>query len=262
MKKTETTAKEIHFIEQNKGGAGKTTLVTLLGLMYDSRGTFVPKEVKEDENSPVMFVDADNHNYSLSKKQVFLKGKNPSVLRIEELLDSNRRMVRDRFMTSLKDWSILPYERFYVDLGAGESEELVNLIELKYNIDLLKKYADSLNIKIVHDVVISGGTNFTINFDYLKNMVALNKGVFDLNIWVNLYTFYEQQFLIDEVNEFAKIANKKIPNSVTSVKQFGGFDNHSEITSEIIAKLSAGKGYEEFEMIEKWELDSQFENLK
>ena len=268
MKKTERTAetifKLINFIEQNKGGAGKTTLATLLALMYDSKGTFAPKKEQEAEEglSPVMFVDADNHNYSLSKKQAFLLGKNPSVLRVENLLDTGKRMVRDRFMTSLRDWSELPYEKFYVDLGAGESEELINLLELKYNIDQLKKYADSLGVKIVHNVVISGGSNFTINFDYMKKIVVLNKGVFDLIVWVNEYTFYQQQLLVEEINKYAVTANKLIPNSVTSVNKFGGFDNHSEITNEIIANLGAGKGYAEYEMIQQWELDNQFENFK
>ena len=258
----------IHLVSQKKGGAGKTTLTTLNALKYDSLGLLKTTTIvdegskKKKEKSPVSFIDSDHETQSLSKTQQFLKGNTPPTLFVADLLNEKKTMVRDSLLLELEKWAALPYDKIYVDFGAGESAQFANIIELDFPIEQIKEYTDSIKTKLVFDIVVGGGSNFKIHTDYLKQMVELNKGVFELNIWINKYSFYQQQTLIDSLHEFFNFANELVPGSVNSINEFGAFDNQSKITDNIIEGLGNGLPFSEYGFWEQNKLKSQFANLK
>lgn len=255
---TQTT---IHLVSQKKGGAGKTTLTTLNALKYDSLGLLDGTKKKSDI-SPVAFLDSDHETQSLSKTQQFLKGRTPSTLFVAELLNEKKTMVRDSLLLELEKWAALPYEKIYVDFGAGESAQFANIIELDYPIEQIKEYADNIKTTLVFDIVVGGGSNFAIHTDYLKQMVELNKGIFELNIWINKYSFYQQPTLIETLHDFYNQANEMAPGSINSINEFGAFDNQSKVTDNIIVGLGKGLPFKEYGYWEQTKLKNEFAKLK
>ena len=253
----------IHLVIQRKGGAGKSMFTILNALKFDSKGLLETSKKKNGtEKMAAAFIDADNETYTLSKKVNFLKGKTPSVLYVENLTDEKASMVRDKLLYAMKEWAEMTFEDVYVDFGAGESSQLAHMFELDYPIGQIKQYADHIGANLVFDIIVAGGDNFSIHVNYMKQMVDLIKGLFEVNIWVNEHSFYQQQSLINEIREYQMAVNEAVPGSIAEVRLFGGFDLKSDVTSQIIKNLALGKPFKEFEFLEKLKLESEFLKLK
>ena len=253
----------IHLVIQRKGGAGKSMFTILNALKFDSKGLLDSQKKKNGaEKMAAAFFDADNETYTLSKKVNFLKGKTPSVLYVENLTDEKASMVRDKLLYAMKGWAEMPFEEVYIDFGAGESSQLAHMIDMDYPIEQIKQYAEHIGANLVFDIIVAGGDNFSIHVNYMKKIVDLTKGLFEVNIWVNEHTFYQQLNLIDEIKEYQKVVNDEVPGSIAEVRLFGGFDLKSTVTSKIINNLALGIPFKEFDFLSKMKLESEFLKLK
>ena len=92
---------------------------------------------------------------------------------------------------------------------------------------------------------MNGGTSYTSTFHYLKNLVAIVKGQFEIVMYLNELTFQNYIHLADELELFAK----KAKGLVSKIVRFGDIHidwNSGQIITENIRKGMGFDSYKSF----------------
>lgn len=155
--------KQLNFIVQAKGGVGKSLLSYLVAIAHES-----------DEST--LFVDADSSTKTSSRQLKFLGENRTEAL---SLLNEKEVLVRDNLISYLESLIDSPFQKFYLDFGAPESEQLPSLIER----DLpFKEFTDELNFKVIFHIVIGGGGAYSASVDYLQKMMRALGSNFEVQV--------------------------------------------------------------------------------
>jgi hypothetical protein len=220
--------KTIYFNIQSKGGAGKSMLTYL-------------QAIKNEQNERTIFVDMDGSTLTSSQQLEFLKARNR--LANINLLDSIRKIERDKIITSIETLNKLEeFEEIYLDFGAPESEQIPNIFSVDFTAAEFKDFETELTARFVFNIVVAGGASYQGCFEYLKTIAKLLGGLFEIFIYVNEYTFYGHEDLIDEIKLFAG----KSKGAITGVKTFGNLHPGRYSTKQIIEKIMTGKGFSDY----------------
>jgi hypothetical protein len=216
--------KTIYFNIQAKGGTGKSMLTYLQAL-------------KHEDNAAVCFVDLDSSTFT-SKRQLKFVGVKNSVFQID-IFDRLKKIEREKLFQILEALSAYQdFTQVYIDFGAPESEQLPGLFSIDFSIDEFKEFETGLQVKFVFNIILAGGTAYVSTFNYLKKMLELVNGRFEINVYANSFTFHNHEHLIDELKTFAT----KTKGLVKRVVSFG--DIHADRSSGqmITANVTEGKG--------------------
>ncbi len=206
--------KTIHLICQAKGGVGKSFFTYLVYHKY-----------KHDQT--VAYLDLDNTNQTTLSR---LKDKARSF----NVLDAKRKINREAFLSLIENISLArAKDTFWVDMGATESIEFLNMLTQTYPADVLKEEFDQLGIDLHFDVIISGGDVYTACIKFLNQLSQTVSGVFAITCWINKGRFnadLDSDYL-DQIRQFSSQA--------ISVKQFGSTENE-ESDARLIELIKNG----------------------
>ena len=89
---------------------------------------------------------------------------------------------------------------------------------------------------------MSGGTSYASTFNYLKNLVGIVKGKFDIVMYLNELTFQNYNLLVDELEEFAK----KAKGSISKIIRFGDIHVDRNSGQIITENIRNGMGFESY----------------
>ena len=78
--------------------------------------------------------------------------------------------------------------------------------------------------------------------EFTREVAESLKGLFDVNIWLNEYSFNNYESLIDEIKQYAEL-NKDI---IASVKAFGNIETDRSSGQNIIQSVKSGRGKDGF----------------
>jgi hypothetical protein len=212
--------KKLHFILQAKGGVGKSLLTYLMAQT-------------QSQNPTVLFVDVDGSTQTSTRQLQFLGDKKLETI---SLLDGHEKLVRDRFINYLESLQTTNYSEIYFDFGAPESEQFPALIK---NDIPFKKFLDRLDYEAHFHIVVAGGGSYYASIEYLRKISLVMKGQFQLTVWKNLTSFSNLDILADELEKNCKARNQNLA-------QFGDFEPHSSLGSEILENISLGLPLEAF----------------
>ncbi|MDJ1485908.1 hypothetical protein QNI16_35835 [Cytophagaceae bacterium YF14B1] len=195
-----TPRKVIHLICQAKGGVGKSFFTYLVYHKY-----------KHD--SSVAYLDLDNTNQTTLSR---LKDKARSF----NVLDTKKKINREAFLALIENISIAKAKDiFWVDMGATESIEFVNMLTQSYPADVLKEEFDQLGIDLHFDVIIAGGDVYTACIKFLRELSQAVSGAFPITCWINIGRF-NAELDKDYLHQIEQFTTDNI-----SVKQFGSTEN-------------------------------------
>ena len=225
--------KKIKFNLQSKGGVGKSMLTYLLAL-------------KNEANEQSYFIDLDSSVKSSTQQLKFLQGKTPPRFATMNLLDTRNKIDRQLLFDNLLLLSQKNYQEYYLDFGAPESSEFPSLFSSDYTVEEFKQIEQELNAQFIFNIIIAGGSSYEACTTYLQTIVALVKGIFEINIYVNEATFVNKE-KIKEIKQYAELNRK----SIHSVKLFGDFDNTTSPHKNILKKIEEGKGLEAYAFVER-----------
>lgn len=234
--------KHIHFILQSKGGTGKSMLTYLLAL-------------KNENNLQTYFIDFDSSVKSSTQQLKFLQGKTPPRFARLNLLDERGKIDRQLLFENLQILVQKDYEEFYLDFGAPESEQFTSLFSKDYTIDEFKQIEQELNAEFIFNIVIAGGSSYLASTNYLHTIVQLNEQNFNINIYVNEFTFQNYKPLIAEVENYAKA------NSICCVKYFGDFDIEADPHKRILQNIADGRGMEAHVFVQGIKIQKELKKL-
>jgi len=189
--------KTFYFNIQSKGGAGKSMLTYLQAL-------------KHERNEKVAFVDLDSSTQTSTRQLHFLARQETNRLFSVDIFDHLKKIEREKLYDILEAFNSQPFDEIFYDFGAPESEQLPSLFSLDFTIEEFKEFEKELKAKFVFNVIMSGGTSYTSTFHYLKNLVSIVKGKFEIVMYLNELTFLNYQLLIEELEEFSKKAKIKM----------------------------------------------------
>ncbi len=215
--------KKYYFNIQSKGGVGKSILTYLQAL-------------KNEGNETVAFIDLDSSSHTSSKQLEFLAHKG-RVFEIE-LLDGIKRIEREQLFKVLEALNQTEYKEIFVDFGSAESDQLLRLLTLDFSISEFKDFETMLEATFTFNIVIAGGTSFASSFHYMKKISEAISGKFPIDIFINEFTFKNNQDLITEIQALGK--NSK--GQIKKVTLFGNIYPDRASGIEIIANIKEGKG--------------------
>ncbi|WP_373513770.1 hypothetical protein [Persicitalea sp.] len=213
--------KKFNFIIQAKGGVGKSFLTYLIA-------------IKHEEDDSRTFIDVDSSTKTSTAQLRFLAEKELRLAEID-LLDSYRKIARDRLFDSIQQLSSLNNEVFYLDFGAPESEQVPALLTMDLNQDELKQFEQYLGVEFLFHVVVAGGTAYTSCVDYLMKIYKAVGNVFPIMVWINANTF---QNFPQQQEECLAVAKK----CRMSVEHFGDIEPNTDLASKIINNVERGEG--------------------
>ena len=219
-----------HFIFniQSKGGAGKSMLTYLQAL-------------KHEDNDKALFVDLDNSTKTSLKQLQFLSTKK----RIAEVSinDNKRRIDREKLFDVIEKLAALePFDTIFIDFGAPESQQFPSLFNLDFSAGELKDFETALNAKFIFNIIVAGGASYLSCMEFTREVAESLKGLFDVNIWLNEYSFNNYESLIDEIKQYAEL-NKDI---IASIKTFGNIETDRSSGQNIIQSVKSGRGNDGF----------------
>lgn len=188
--------KTFYFNIQSKGGAGKSMLTYLQAL-------------KHEKNEKIAFVDLDSSTQTSTRQLHFLAQQETNRLFSVDIFDHLKKIEREKLYDILQAFNSQPFDEIFYDFGAPESEQLPSLFSLDFSIEEFKEFEKELKAKFVFNVIMSGGTSYASTFNYLKNLVSIVKGKFEIVMYLNELTFLNYHLLIDELEEFARKAKIK-----------------------------------------------------
>lgn len=235
---------QFQFNIQAKGGAGKSMLTYLQAL-------------KEQASDSSYFVDFDSSVKSSCQQLKFLQGKTPSRFATMSLLDSREKLDRQLLFENLYQLSQKDYDRFYLDFGAPESDQLPSLFSKDYTIEEFREVQNELNAQFIFNVVIAGGSAYEPCTHYLQKIALLTKGLFEVNVYVNESTFAGTPQLIKELTAFGAAEE----NHISAIRLYGDFDITTAPHRSILQKISEGKGLEAYEFIEKIKVQKELSKI-
>jgi aspartyl-tRNA synthetase len=209
-----TAHKTIHLICQAKGGVGKSFFTYLVYHKY-----------KEDGS--VAYLDLDNTNQTTLSR---LKDKARSF----NVLDAKKKINREAFLALIENVSLAKAkDTFWVDMGATESIEFLNMLTQTYPADVLKEEFNALGIRLHFDVIIAGGDVYNACVKFLRELNQTVSGSFPITCWINKGRFnaeLDKEYLSD----IHKFTSENI-----SVKQFGSTENE-ESDAQLIELIKNG----------------------
>jgi hypothetical protein len=129
-----------------------------------------------------------------------------------------------------------------LDFGAPESEQVPNIFSIDFTATEFKEFETEMEARFVFNIVVAGGAAYLGSFEYVKTIAKLLGGLFEILIYVNEYTFYGHEDLIDEIKLFAG----KTKGAITGVKTFGNLHPGRYSTKQIIEKIMSGKGFSDY----------------
>lgn len=218
-----------YFNIQAKGGTGKSMLTYLQAL-------------KHEQDNTVAFVDLDSATHTSSQQLKFIVEK--ERLFEVEIFDHLKKIEREKLFQVLENLNESGYEKFYIDFGSSESEQLSRLVSLDFSIEQFKEFEQHLNAVFIFNILVSGGSAYTACFKYLKRMAEILNGKFKVNICPNEFTFNQHRELINELSLFAKSTN----GLVNTTMPFGDIFPERESGSLIIDNIKSGKGIEAYKL--------------
>ncbi|HEV7347395.1 hypothetical protein [Telluribacter sp.] len=218
-----SAVKKFNFIIQAKGGVGKSFLTYLIA-------------VKHEEDNGRTFIDVDSSTKTSTDQLRFLAHRDRRLAGID-LLDSYRKIARDRLFDSLQQLALLPNQTFYLDFGAPESEQIPALLTLDLDQDELKEFERYLNSEMAFHVVVAGGTAYTACMDYLMKIYKAVGCQFRIVIWINTNTF---QTFPQQKEDLLGLASK----CQLTVESFGDMEPNTELAHKIIRTMERGEGWD------------------
>ena len=224
--------KTFYFNIQSKGGAGKSMLTYLQAL-------------KHEQNLKVAFVDLDSSTKTSTSQLHFLSEQQTGRLFSVDIFDRLKKIEREKLYDVLQAFNSQPFEEIYIDFGAPESEQLPSLFSLDFSIDEFKEFEKELEARFVFNVVLSGGTSYASTFDYLKKLVDIVQGRFDIVMCLNELTFRNYPRLAEQLEEFPTISK----GIVSKIIRFGDIHldrNSGQIITENIRKGMGLSSYNSF----------------
>lgn len=236
--------KTIYFNIQAKGGVGKSMLTYLQAL-------------KQETNPQAYFVDFDSSVKSSCQQLKFLQGKKPPRFADMSLLDAREKLDRQLLFENLLELSGKDYDSFYLDFGAPESDQLPSLFVRDYSWKEFKQIETELDARFIFNIVVAGGAAYEGSTRYLQKIVEELDGQFEVNIYVNEYTFSNHSNLITELKLYAEQCAEKI----TAVKLFGNFDPTTSPHKKILSYIQQGLGMEAYKYIEKIKIQQELSKI-
>ncbi len=221
--------KTFYYNIQSKGGAGKSMLTYLQAL-------------KHEQNDKVAFVDLDSSTQTSTRQLHFLSRQEANRLFSVDIFDHLKKIEREKLYDVLQAFNTQPFEEIYIDFGAPESEQLPSLFSLDFSIEEFKEFEKELKAKFVFNVIMSGGTSYASTFNYLKNLVGIVKGKFDIVMYLNELTFQNYNLLIEELEEFAK----KAKGSISKIMRFGDIHIDRNSGQIITENIRNGMGFDSY----------------
>ncbi len=216
-----TEPKKFNFIIQAKGGVGKSFLTYLIA-------------VKHEDDGSRTFIDVDSSTKTSTAQLRFLAEKEQRLAEID-LLDSYRKIVRDRLFDSIQQLSSLSNAVFYLDFGAPESEQVPALLTLDLDQDEFKEFEQYLGVEFIFHVVVAGGTAYTSCVEYLMKIYKAVGNVFPIMVWINANTFQNFPQQRDECLSVAKKCRM-------TAEFFGDIEPNTDLASKIISNIERGEG--------------------
>ncbi|MDI9357862.1 MAG: hypothetical protein QM528_02815 [Phycisphaerales bacterium] len=215
--------KEMYFIVQGKGGVGKSFLTWLYA-------------IKNENNPKVIFVDIDQINKSSQKALNFIR-IDKRVL-FYNCLDEEKKISREKFVRLVTELYKMNFDKFYIDFGGSESEQIIHLFSDEKNIDFLESYGKKNTITIKFLVVMSGGDPYNACIEYLRrlNKVAKSDAIIAM---LNDFRFKGHEQQKKELEVFT--ATNKI-----GLANFGNFDFGSETLATVTTAIKNGTGSSQF----------------
>lgn len=233
------TGKEFNLIVQSKGGAGKSFLTYFLAL-------------KNENDNSTFFVDLDKSTRTTENQLKFLIQEK----RVANINLSNRenKIDRERLFSVLEHLNELQFDKFFLDCGAPESEQIPSLFSVDFTPEELKEFESTLDGKIKFNVVIAGGSAYIASMNYLEQILVL-KDLFEITVYINEYTFSTTPELIEEVkNNADKIG---IP-----FKKFGNIFPDRASGQEILINAKKGLGMSSYSSFAaKTQLKRELQNI-
>lgn len=163
--------KQLNLIIQSKGGVGKSLLTWLIA------------QSEKDTNS--QFVDLDKSTRTSSRLKAYIGDR---VIEYD-ILDQNKKMERDKLMNMFEKISQTNIHKWFIDMGAPESDEFKNLLEFDYPAEIVAAELKELGIELRLLVVIAGNDAIgaclkyyndlkTLTGEHIKVTALMNEGTF------------------------------------------------------------------------------------
>jgi hypothetical protein len=173
------------------------------------------------------------------------------------LLDHLEKLDRQLLFENLHQLSQKDYDRFYLDFGAPESDQLPSLFLRDYTIKEFNEVQQQLGVRFIFNVVMAGGSAYEPCTVYLEKITSVNKGICEINLYLNESTFFGAPELITELKTFASAKN----SGIHSVKLFGDFDISTAPHKSILVRISEGKGLEAYQFIERIKIQKELSKI-
>ncbi|MBO9681967.1 MAG: hypothetical protein J7502_04760 [Flavisolibacter sp.] len=219
--------KNYYFNIQSKGGVGKSMLTYFQALKYENDDT-------------AAFIDLDSSSHTSSQQLAFTAHKG-RVFEIE-LLDGIKRIDREQLFKVLEALNQTEHKEIFIDFGSSESDQLLRLLTIDFSIEEFKEFETMLEASFSFNIVVAGGTSFAPSCQYMKKISEAIAGKFPINLFVNEFTFKNNQDLIVEVQAFGK--NSK--GVVKKVIPFGNIFPDRASGIEIMNNIKEGKGLDAY----------------
>lgn len=215
--------KVFYFNIQEKGGAGKSMLTYLQAL-------------KNEAIKSAAFVDLDSSSKTSSLQLKFLKSS--ERLFAANIFDNLKKIEREKLFEIIEGFCSTDFERFYIDFGAPESQQLPDLFSIDFSADEFLVFQKELGVKFVFNVIMAGGSSYIPSFEYLKRIIEPLKGKFDVIVYINEFTFQNYPALIDEIKAFTK----ETKGLIKDIRQFGNIYTDRRSGQLITDNIKEGKG--------------------
>ena len=212
--------KQLVFIAQSKGGAGKSILSFLLAEKYQG----------------ALIVDMDDATMTTSKNLNYRKPKHVKFLNQSNTID---RGTFDEFLELVPE---IPNNIIFCDMGASVSEQLPYY--LKDNNMILAEALEALEVNLNIFCVVGGGNLFSSTMKYLADLVESLEGKIPVTVFKNEYYWFNDV----QVMQYATfLAENELPGYDFTVSK-----DRNEITQNRIREvLEAGEGIRNAKMFSK-----------
>jgi hypothetical protein len=203
--------KQLVFIAQSKGGAGKSILSYLLAEKYQD----------------ALIVDMDDATMTTSKNLNYRKPKHVKFLNQSNTID---RGTFDEFLELVPE---IPNNIIICDMGASVSEQLPYY--LKDNNMILAEALEALEINLNIFCVVGGGNLFSSTMKYLADLIESVEEKIPVTVFKNEYYWFNE---VQEMQYAAFLVENELSGYDFTVSK-----DRNEITQNRIREvLEAGKG--------------------
>jgi len=196
--------------------------------------------LKHETNKQVFFVDLDNSTRTSVRQLDFLKDK--KRLAEVNLIDHIKRIEREKLFEIIENLNLLPFSDFYLDFGAPESQQLPILFSLDVTTEEFKAFEKGLDAKFVFNIVVAGGTSYLSCMEFTREVVSALNGKFEIFLYINEFSFPDQDELITEIELYAQ----SNVDFITGTKKFGKIAIDRSSGRIILDHIKRGKSMSDF----------------